>query len=103
MQKLEERILNEMEKTQELEKKLMANLPEGRKQTQYFKMNGEIKLHNDLLADEITRPSDLAFETTEAYQVKEVNSILSNRLHSFKKRYYRLDIVIGKICLLKYP
>jgi len=30
-------------------------------------MNGEIKLHNDLLADEITRPSDLAFETTEAY------------------------------------
>jgi hypothetical protein len=32
-----------------------------------------------------------------------VNSILSNRLHSFKKRYYRLDIVVGKICLLKYP
>jgi len=66
-------------------------------------MNGEIKLNNDILADEITRPADLAFETTEAYQVKEVNSILSNRLHSFKKRYYRLDIVVGKICLLKYP
>lgn len=66
-------------------------------------MNGEIKLNNDLLADEITRPADLAFETSEAYQTKEVNSILSNRLHSFKKRYYRLDIVVGKICLLKYP
>jgi hypothetical protein len=24
--------------------------------TNYFKMNGELKLHNDLLADEITRP-----------------------------------------------
>jgi hypothetical protein len=24
-------------------------------------------------------------------------------LHSFKKRYYRLDIVIGKIALQKYP
>jgi len=77
--------------------------PDGQRSTQYFKMNGEIKLHNDLLADEITRPSDLAFETTEAYQTKEVNSILCNRLHSFKRRYYRLDIVIGKICLLKYP
>jgi hypothetical protein len=66
-------------------------------------MNGEIKLHNDLLADEITRPSDLAFEQTEAFQTKELNSIMTNRLHSFKKRYYRLDIVLGKIVLKKYP
>lgn len=66
-------------------------------------MNGEIKLQNDLLADEITRPSDLAFEQSEAYQLKEVNAILSDRMHSFKKRYYRLDIVVGKISLLKYP
>ena len=44
----------------------------------------------------------MAFEQTEAYQMKYVNSILSNRLHSFKKRYYRLDIVVGKISLLKY-
>lgn len=75
----------------------------GGNKTNYFKMNGEIKLNNDLLADEITRPSDIAFEQTEAYQTKEVNSILCNRLHSFKKRYYRLDIVIGKICLKNYP
>jgi hypothetical protein len=39
--------------------------------TNYFKMNGELKLHNDLLADEITRPQDLAFEQSEAYQTKE--------------------------------
>lgn len=66
-------------------------------------MNGEIKLHNDLLADEISRPADLAFEQSDAYQIKEVNSILCNRLHSFKKRYYRLDIVVGKISLINYP
>jgi hypothetical protein len=30
-------------------------------------MNGEIKLHNDLLADEITRSADLAFENSAAY------------------------------------
>ena len=30
-------------------------------------MNGELKLDNDLLADEITRPADLAFETSEAF------------------------------------
>lgn len=28
----------------------------------FFKKNGEIKLHNDVLADEITRPADIAFE-----------------------------------------
>lgn len=62
-----------------------------------------MKLDNDLLADEITRPADLAFETSEAYQKKEVNAILSDRLHSFKKQYYRLDIVVGKIQILNYP
>ena len=62
-------------------------------------MNGDLKLHNDLLADEITRPADLAFELSEAYQTKEINAILSDRMHSYKKRYYRLDIVVGKIAL----
>ena len=76
---------------------------ENGNKTQYFKMNGEIKLNNDLLADEITRPADLAFESTEAHQTKEVNSILCNRLHSFKKRYYRLDLLVGKISLQNYP
>jgi len=66
-------------------------------------MNGELKLHNDLLADEITRPADQAFEQSEAYQQKEINAILSDRMHSFKKRYYRLDIVVGKMSLLRCP
>ena len=35
--------------------------------SQFFKSNGELKLDNDLLADEITRPIDLAFEQTVAY------------------------------------
>ena len=35
--------------------------------TDFFKMNGELKLDNDLLADELTRPSDLAFETSVAF------------------------------------
>jgi hypothetical protein len=67
--------------------------------TNYFKINGELKLHNDLLADEITRPQDLAFEQSEAYQTKEQNAILCDRMHSYKKRYYRLHIVVGKIVL----
>lgn len=66
-------------------------------------MNGEIKLQNDLLADEITRPADLAFEQSEAYQTREINSVLSDRMHSFKQRYYRLDINVGKIILYGYP
>ena len=43
IQKLEERLLNTCQK-------------------EYFKLNGEVKLHNDILAEELTRPSDLAFE-----------------------------------------
>lgn len=30
-------------------------------QKEYFKANGEVRLDNDLLADELTRPADLAF------------------------------------------
>lgn len=71
--------------------------------TTFFKRNGELKIHNDLLADEITRPADLAFEASEAYQTKEQNAILCDRMHSFKKRYYRLDLIVGKIYLHSYP
>lgn len=49
--------------------------------------------------DEITRPIDLAFDKTIATMVKETNSILSNRMHSFKTQYYRLDLIIGKVYL----
>ena len=62
-------------------------------------MNGELKLDNDLLDDELTRPADLAFEQTPAFQTKETNAILSDRLHSFKKHYFRLDIILGNVKL----
>ena len=52
VQKLEERLLNTG-------------------QREYFKHNGEIKINNDLLADELTRPADLAFEQTDAFQTVE--------------------------------
>ena len=48
VQKLEERLLNSG-------------------QREYFKLNGEIKINNNLLADELTRPADLAFEQTNAF------------------------------------
>lgn len=83
MQKLEERLLNNGH-------------------TEFFKANGELKLDNDLLDDEITRPVDLAFDKTVATMLKETNAILSNRMHAFKKQYYRLDIIVGKVNLLNY-
>jgi hypothetical protein len=62
-------------------------------------MNGELKLDNDLLADELTRPCDLAFEQSVAFQRNEVNSVLCDRANSFKKKYFRLDINFGKVVL----
>lgn len=50
--RLEQRILREKGFVDEVENDLM---PKDAK-SQYFKMNGELKLHNDVLADEITRP-----------------------------------------------
>lgn len=37
-----------------------------------------------------------------ATMVKETNAILSNRMHAFKKQYYRLDIIVGKVFLWNY-
>jgi len=48
VQKLEERLLNSG-------------------QSEYFKLNGQIKIHNDVLADELTRPANLAFEQSDAF------------------------------------
>ena len=83
VQKLEERLLNSG-------------------QREYFKLNGEIKINNNLLADELTRPADLAFEQTNAFQTVEKNAIVTDRMNSFKKRYYRIDIIVGKLILKKY-
>ena len=71
-------------------------------QEEYFKKNGEIKIDSDLLADERTRPADLAFEQSDAFQTSERNAIVSDRMNSFKKRYYRIDIIVGKITLRRY-
>jgi len=83
VQKLEERLLNSG-------------------QSEYFKLNGQIKIHNDVLADELTRPADLAFEQTDAYQTVDNNAIVTDRLNSFKKQYYRIDIIVGRIIIKKY-
>ena len=83
VQKLEERLLNNNE-------------------TEFFKHNGELKLDNDLLADEMTKPSDQAFSQTPFFQTKEQNAILCDRIHAYKKRYYRIDITIGKLHLFNY-
>ena len=61
---------------QKLEERLLKNDQEA-----FFKLNGELKLDNDLLQDEMTRPADLAFEQPMAYQTKEINSVLSDRLN----------------------
>ena len=42
---------------QKLEERLLNN-----GQSEFFKMNGELKLDNDILDDDLTRPADLAFE-----------------------------------------
>jgi hypothetical protein len=78
--------------TQKLEERLLNN-----GHSQFFKYNGELKLDNDLLDDETTRPVDLAFDKTVAGMLKETNAILSNRMHAFKKQYFRLDVVVGKV------
>lgn len=47
---------------QKLEERLLLN-----GQAEFFKLNGELRLDNDLMDDELTRPADLAFEQTKAF------------------------------------
>jgi hypothetical protein len=46
---------------QKLEERLLNN-----NQTEFFRLNGELKLDNDLLCDQITRPADFAFDQSLA-------------------------------------
>lgn len=54
------------------------------------------------MANELTRPSDLAFEQSDAFQTFENNAVISDRLNSYKKQFYCIDIMVGKIVLSKY-
>lgn len=45
----------------------------------------------------MTRPVDQAFEQSVAFATKEKNALLCDRMHSFKSKYFRLDIVVGKV------
>jgi hypothetical protein len=47
---------------QKLEERLLNN-----GNTRFFKANGDLKLDNDLLCDERTRPANMAFEKTMAF------------------------------------
>ena len=47
---------------QKLEERLLKN-----GQNEFFKINGELKLDNDILDDDLTRPADLAFDQTTAF------------------------------------
>ena len=56
------RAKNEDINVQKMEERLINS-----KQKQYFMTNGEVKLDIDLLANERTRPADLAFEQSDAF------------------------------------
>lgn len=77
---------------QKLEERLLNN-----KMSNFFHINGELKLDNDLLSDQTTRPADFAFEQTMAFQTKEVSAIMSDRLNAHKKKYFRLDVSVGRL------
>ena len=73
------------------------------KNVQYFKPNGELKLHSEILAGTMTHPTDFSSEVSKSYQVKVVNALMSERLHQYKGKYYRMDINLGKLRFTDHP
>ena len=69
----------------------------------YFKANGELKLHTELLAGSMTHPTDFSTEVSKSYSVRVVNALLSERLHQYKNHYYRMDIAIGRLQFTDHP
>lgn len=71
--------------------------------TQYFKTNGELKLHTELLAGTMTHPTDFSSEVCKSYSVRVVNALLSERLHQYKSHYYRMDVAVGRLVFTDHP
>jgi hypothetical protein len=76
-------------------------LREERKE--YFKPNSELKHQSNIYAEEITKPVDVAFEDNPSFKTKFVNATVSQRLHKYKSKYYRMDIILGKLILHGHP
>ena len=97
IQRLEERLLRERPQTppppQERNNQLFD----------YFKRNGELKLHHDMLAYEISRPIDLSVTQNKKIATRTRSAILCDRINALKKRHYRLDLIIGKISIREHP
>ena len=114
--KLEERLLNRMPDINvETGQPIVINLDEKDKKNplfsdpefiekyqeeyipSFFKKNGNLELDNDLLCDQMTRPVDIAFTKTMAFQTKETNAMLQDRSNAYKKNQFKLEITIGEI------
>ena len=95
IQRLEERLVRERP----------TSLPAERKNRKfdYFKRNGELKIHHDLLAWELTRPIDISVTDNPNLLTRKRSAILCERSNAKKLRHYGLQIVIGKLSLRDHP
>ena len=69
----------------------------------YFNPSSDLKVHNKIMADEITKPVDVGFEENPSFRTKLVNAVVSQRMNKYKTEHYKMKIQVGKVVFDEHP
>ena len=69
----------------------------------YFKDNGDLKLHTNILSEAITKPVDVSFESNPSFATKLVNAFVSQRINKKKTKFFLMNIVVGRLVFTQHP
>jgi hypothetical protein len=67
--------------------------------TDWFKLNGDIRLENDIFSDVITRPIDISLATNDRYNIHYLSSPMSERGCNRTDKTYKMKMFLSKIIL----
>jgi len=69
----------------------------------FFKENGDLKLHTNILSEAITKPVDVSFESNPSFNTKLVNAFVSQRINRKKSKFYLMNIGVGRLVFTEHP
>jgi hypothetical protein len=65
----------------------------------WFKLNGDIRLENDIFSDVITRPIDISLATNDRYNIHYLSSPMSERGCNRTDKTYKMKMFLSRIML----
>jgi hypothetical protein len=87
--------------TYNLQKIEQRALREGK--TDWFRLNGDIRLENDIFSDVITKPCDISLTTNDRYNIQYISNKFSDRGGVRNSKIYKMKIYINKLQFSNHP